>query len=138
MAQFQSPTQPNLASVPLPYPPAMTAQFDRVLRSPKGGTYNFTLQAQDQAQVLVNGALLLDTHAKDSSDPIAPEAQTASNLGGLTKQMDLPAGNHHIQLRYQDSNGQANLWLCVGEAGTAPAHANVLEIQQLGNRASVY
>lgn len=40
----------------------MTAQYDRLLQSPRGGTYDFTLQAHDLARVLVNGTLLLDNH----------------------------------------------------------------------------
>ncbi len=99
----------------------VTAQYDRLLQSPRGGTYDFTLQARDVARVLVNGTLLLDNHNAVSGDH-------------LTKQVDLAPGNHHIQLRYHDNEGEATLRFCIGDAMDK---TSLLEISQSGSKATI-
>lgn len=98
----------------------MSAQYDRLLQSPRGGTYSFTLEADEQALVLVNGTVLMDSIGADQ------EVQT--------KQLNLAPGNHHIQLRYRDHEGAANLRLRVGES---QASSKLLEIAQYGSKATV-
>ncbi len=120
-SEFQFEQKPNSPSnVGTPYQD-VTAQYDRMLQSPRGGTYDFTLQARDLARVLVNGTLLLDNH-------------NAMSNGHLTKQVDLAPGNHHIQLRYHDNEGEATLRFCIGDA---MAKTNLLEISQSGSKATI-
>lgn len=111
---------------------ALTAQYDRLLQSPNGGTYCFTLEADDRATVLVNGDLLID--------------MTGTNqTSGQSKHLALAPGNHHIQLRYQDRNGEACLRFSVDQTlarGTLPdslamPETHLMEIQQSGSKATV-
>ncbi|MGH1414501.1 MAG: hypothetical protein ACRBB0_13485 [Pelagimonas sp.] len=120
-SEFQSVTQFNSGVPDSPSYQDLTAQYDRLLQSPGGGTYDFTLQAPKLARVLVNGTLLLDNEASRDN-------------GQMTKQVDLAPGNHHIQLRYHDKEGEATLRFCIGDA---MAKTNLLEITQLGNKATI-
>lgn len=110
----------------------MTAQYDRLLQSPRGGTYCFTLEAEEKATVLVNGDLLIDMTGSQKADE-------------QSKHLALAPGNHHIQLRYQERNGKASLRLSVGQtlaSNTLPdsramPHRHLMEIQQSGSKATV-
>lgn len=113
-------------------PDPMTAQYDRLLQSPRGGTYCFTLKAEDRATVLVNGDLLIDMADSDQTDE-------------QSRHVALAPGNHHIQLRYKERNGEASLRLSVGQTlatntlpdSRAMPHTHLMEIQQSGSKATV-
>lgn len=110
----------------------MTAQYDRLLQSPRGGTYCFSLKAEDCATVLVNGDMVIDM-------------TDGTQTGEQSRHVALAPGNHHIQLRYHERNGEARLRLRVGQTlarntlpdSRAMPHTHLMEIQQTGSKATV-
>ncbi|WP_425100628.1 PA14 domain-containing protein [Tropicibacter sp. S64] len=85
----------------------VAAAYSQTLESPDGGVYHFSLMADDQAQVYVDGTLVLDT-----ADVGFEEVQDTT--------VDLSPGNHLLEVHYLEQDGEASLQLGVNRIGDLP------------------
>jgi len=86
------------------------AQFIDTINVPDGGTFRLNLVADDQAQLYVNGNLLLDT----SGAPLETMQSTDVNLA---------PGQHNLEIRYLERGEEATLSVDVIETGPYQAQA---------------
>ncbi|MFW2543983.1 PA14 domain-containing protein [Primorskyibacter sp. 2E107] len=85
----------------------VAAHYSQTLESPDGGIYTMSLLADDQAQLYVDGALILDTR-----DAGFEEMQEST--------VTLQPGNHLIEVLYLEQTGEASLQLGLTRANDLP------------------
>ncbi len=70
--------------------------FTKTIDSAEGGVYRVDLQAEDEAQLYVNGELILDSRDVE--------------LEGFQQvELELPAGEHTVEIRHLELRGEASL-----------------------------